>query len=83
MEISRIPEKGLAGGILLLTEDAPTQEEMNKAVSDLHLYPILRETAIVVLLPPEKLSESDREFLSRLGVPEYWKGSLEHGASEE
>ena len=71
MEITRIPENGLSGGIMLLTENAPTLEETHLAVRDFHLYPILRHTAIVVLLDPEKLTQSDRDFLLRLGVPGY------------
>jgi len=71
MEITRIPENGLPGGIMLLTEHAPTLEETTLAVRDFHLYPVLRDTAIVVLLDPDKLSPSDTDFLRRLGVPGY------------
>lgn len=56
---------------MLLTENAPTLEETTLAVRDFHLHPILRDTAIVVLLDPEKLSQSDTDCLRRLGVPGY------------
>ena len=71
MEITRIPENGLAGGIMLLTEQAPTLEESTRAVRDFHLYPVIRETAIVTLLDPAKLNQNDRDVLRSLGVPGY------------
>jgi hypothetical protein len=71
MKVTMLSENGLSGGIMLVTDSDPTQEELNKAVSDFHKYPVLRDTAIVVLLSPESLSNADRLFLQKIGIPGY------------
>lgn len=71
MHTTHIAEKGLPGGILVITEGVPTPEELNQAVKDFHKYPVLRETAMVILLDPEKLAQKDISVLRQLGVPGY------------
>lgn len=71
MTVSHIPEKGLAGGIILITDSTPSQEELQKACADFHNYPVIRESAIVVLLSQESLSDADRNCLKWLQVPGY------------
>lgn len=75
MTISHIPEKGLSGGIILITESSPTSDELEKACADFHNYPVIRDSAIVVFLDRGKLSANDLRCLDWLNVPGYSDGS--------
>jgi len=71
MRTTNIAESSLDGGILVFTDADPTPEELTTAVAKFHEYPIIRDTAMVCLLDPSRLTPQERAQLRAVGIPGY------------